>query len=167
MSSPPTRKLRKWPDAALAQPCAPVPVGEDCSALIEEMRYAMHFPLGIGLAANQLGELKRIIIVRVHPTCELVVINPEICWRSPSHEVLRKEGCLSFPGQVVWVPRNRHVKVTGYDQHWRPFICGGKDLQARALQHEVDHLNGVNMLQRAVDPKKWNAQAPLEPRKPT
>jgi peptide deformylase len=130
-----------------------VPHGRDVVDLIEEMIDAMRFPTGVGLAANQIGEPWRVIIVQLredeHPTA---IINPEIYWRSPSREILGVEGCLSFKGTNVLVPRNRHVKVRGFDSNWNPLIYGGKNFRARCLQHEIDHLNGIGMTQRAVKP---------------
>lgn len=154
-----SRAVEQWPSAALCMPCAEVAHGDDVSRLINEMLRAMNFPRGIGLAANQLGENLRIIVVQLNSGWHLELINPVITWMSPSREALGKEGCLSVPGQMLWVPRNRHIKVRGFDRDWNPVIAGGKNLRARVLQHEIDHLNGVCMVQRAVVPSEWAARA--------
>lgn len=144
-----TRSVKRWPvdRPILATKCQPVPEGEDVSALIDEMKRAMDYPRGIGLAANQLGEDKRIIVIRLEHT-NLELINPEIYYWHKSKPVVAKEGCLSFPGRGVLVPRNRHVKVIGYDRYWREVRTGGKNLLARVIQHEIDHLDGITMVDR-------------------
>lgn len=143
------RKIKRWPvdRPILSTVCDEVPEGEDVTALIDEMKIAMNYPAGIGLAANQLGENKRIIVVRLEHT-NLEIINPEIYYEHKSKPVVAWEGCLSFPGTKVQVARNRHVKVRGYDRHWREIHTGGKNILARVLQHEIDHINGITMVDR-------------------
>ena len=71
-------------------------------------------------------------------------INPEISWKKGGM-VLAPEGCLSFPGAQVMVPRWPRIKVIGWDIRWNPIVIGGKGLVARVLQHEIDHLNGITL----------------------
>jgi peptide deformylase len=134
----------------LKRPAKPVPENENCRALIEYMFEAMGYPKGIGLAAPQIGEMKRIIVIQVPHTkagrmlggcTKHHIINPVLTWHSKGM-VLGPEGCLSFPGEQVIVPRYDRIKVQGFDIRWNPITIGGKGLVARVLQHEMDHLDG-------------------------
>lgn len=139
----------KWPDPRLEQVAEPVPQGERCRELIEEM-FASLGPTGIGLAAPQLGVMKRVIVIRV-PLRGLgqsggnfvkhAIINPVLTWAKPGL-VMGVEGCLSFDDIQVTVPRFQRIQVSGYDMRWNPLVVGAKDLVARALLHEIDHLDG-------------------------
>jgi peptide deformylase len=143
----------KWPDARLEQKCEPVPQGERCRELIEEM-FASLGPTGIGLAAPQIGVMKRVIVIKV-PLRGLgqvnlgnfvkqAIINPVITWAKPGMQEAM-EGCLSFPGVEVSIPRYVRITVQGFDVKWNPITLGAKDLVARALQHEIDHLEGRSL----------------------
>lgn len=143
----------KWPDPRLEQKALPVEQGERCRELIEEM-FASLGPTGIGLAAPQLGVMKRVIVIRV-PMRGLgqankgnfvkhAIINPVITWAKPGM-VEGMEGCLSFPGIEVSVPRYLRIQVEGYDVKWNRLVVGGKDLVARCMQHEIDHLEGRSL----------------------
>lgn len=143
----------KWPDSRLEQKAEPVPHGERCRELIDDM-FASLGPTGIGLAAPQIGVMKRVIVIRV-PLRGLgqtnkgnfvkqAIINPVITWAKPGMEEAM-EGCLSFPGIEVSVPRYMRITVQGFDVKWNPITVGGKDLVARALQHEIDHLEGRSL----------------------
>lgn len=140
----------KWPDPRLEQKAEPVEHGERCRELIEEM-FASLGPTGIGLAAPQLGIMKRIIVIKVplrglgqHQLGNFVkhaVINPTITWYKPGLQEAM-ESCLSFPGREVSVFRWQRITVEGFDVKWNPIKIGAKDLVARVLQHEIDHLEG-------------------------
>ena len=140
-------KVLTWPNEFLTREADPVPHGERCRDLIEAMFEAMDYPRGIGLAAPQIGENKRIIVIQVPAAkgsggcTKHAIINPEIVWRK-GDPVLDYEGCLSFPECQVLVPRWQRIRVTGYDVKWEPLTVGGKGLVARVLAHEIDHLNG-------------------------
>jgi len=114
--------------------------------LIEDMQETMHAANGAGLAAPQVGHSLRLIVLSVpqkdKKTCdEYVVINPEIVKRKGERVV--KEGCLSIPGYIGEIKRSQQVKVKGLDPSGKEirFSCG--DLLGQALEHEIDHLNGV------------------------
>ncbi len=97
---------------------------------------------GVGLAAPQVGILKRIIVIDIYDeTGVKVMINPEIV--DQKGEQLEVEGCLSVPGRSGMVKRPHWVKVEGLNEQGQPITIEGEDLLARALCHEIDHLNGV------------------------
>lgn len=115
--------------------------GEDCRALADDMMYQLQLHNGLGLAAPQLGILKRVIIVR-RDNLIITIINPDIIKYSKGKKLI-KEGCLSVPDKQVWMKRYIKVTVIGFDLEWNPIKIGGKSLNAAVLQHEIDHLNGV------------------------
>ena len=148
------RKIVDSDDPALRQVCKRVEKGLMIAPLIDEMHAAMRYPAGIGLAAPQLGELVRVIVVKV-PSGNCVIchelINPEIYYTDPHTEILGKEGCLSFPaGFTALVPRKRHIKIRAFDRYWNPVDFGARDRVARCLQHEIDHLDGVLIIDKAT-----------------
>ncbi|AAQ96527.1 hypothetical protein [Vibrio phage VP16T] len=122
---------------------AEVPHGEDVKDLVLDMTAAMTAAGGIGLAGNQVGVLKRIIVLRC-PTFKGCVINPIITRHTDGH-VYSPEGCLSYPGKTVAKKRRNKVVVEGYDMDWQPITIAAKGLTAFCLQHEIDHLNGVTI----------------------
>lgn len=142
-----------WPHESLKKVATPVPTDENCRDVIEAMFSSLDYPNGIGLAAPQIGIDKRIIVIRV-PALRAgkriggetrhAIINPVITWFKGGPN-LDYEGCLSFPGVMVLVPRYARVKVQGFTVRWEPITIGGKDLVARVLQHEIDHLNGITL----------------------
>ena len=143
-------RILEWPHEMLTKVITPVPHGEKCRDLVEAMFASMEYPNGIGLAAPQIGEDKRIIVINVPAiknrrnvsgSTKHAIINPEIFWRKGAMEIA-PEGCLSFPGAQVAVPRWPRIKVRGFDLRWNPITIGGKGLVARVLQHEIDHLMG-------------------------
>jgi peptide deformylase len=108
----------------------------------------MDAALGIGLAATQLGVMHRVLVYRVDPDAPLgVLINPEIEWRGDEVETM-EEGCLSLPGVGVEVERPVRVRVTAHDETGAPLVVEASGLDARVIQHEVDHLDGVLILDR-------------------
>jgi peptide deformylase len=131
------------PDRCLAQVCSEVPKGEECRPLIDAMFDTIENS-GIGLAAPQVGEDKRIIVISYMST-KYAIINPVIEFNKKLRPRLVKEGCLSVPGQELHVRRWRKVKVSGFDRNWVPVEVGGKDFIAAIFQHEIDHLNGITI----------------------
>lgn len=111
--------------------------------LIEDMLETMYDANGVGLAAPQVGILKRIVVVDVSQDGDdpIVLINPEVLEESGSQT--GTEGCLSVPGKNGIVTRANHVKVRAYDEEMNQFEIEGDELLARALLHEIDHLNGI------------------------
>jgi peptide deformylase len=110
--------------------------------LIDDMIETMHAAPGVGLAAPQVGSPLRIAVIEVPEQEVIVLVNPEIVRRSGERRV--EEGCLSVPGYVAEITRSQSVAVKALDRHGRSLrIKARDDLLAQALEHEVDHLNGV------------------------
>jgi len=130
--------------------------------LIDEMIETMYVAPGIGLAANQIGELKRIIIVDLHPREEgrspCAIINPEIVEKEDS--ITSDEACLSVVDYSAEVTRNAKIRVKGIDRKEKPLELEAEGLLAICLQHEIDHLDGllyidhISSLKRALYKKK-------------
>jgi peptide deformylase len=128
-------------------------LAEDAERMIELMRDA----IGVGLAATQLGTLRRILVFQVGSEAEpTVLVNPEIEWRS-DELVTAEEGCLSLPGVVVDVERPLYVRARAQDVRGEPLTIEASGLEARVIQHEVDHLDGVLMLDRTEKDQRRGA----------
>lgn len=116
--------------------------------LVEDMRETMHNALGVGLAAPQIGQsISLCILEYMDPEADeqfpfMALINPRVTW-SGSKEVVMEEACLSIPGIAGNVKRPDRVRVKGLNLAGEPVEIGARGLLARALQHEIDHLNGV------------------------
>ena len=108
--------------------------------LLDDMAETMYDAQGVGLAAPQISILKRVIVIDVGEGL-IELINPEIIEKDG--EQVGPEGCLSVPGRVGKVRRAEHVKVKAFDRNGKEFLIEGSGLLARALLHEIDHLNGV------------------------
>jgi peptide deformylase len=143
------RHVRKYGDPVLRSRARPVEVFDD--ALLDEARRMgdlMDDALGIGLAATQLGVMHRLLVYRVDLEAPLgVLANPEIEWRGEELETL-EEGCLSLPGVGVDVERHVRVRVRAQDETGAPLVVEASGLEARVIQHEIDHLDGVLILDR-------------------
>ena len=109
--------------------------------LIDDMFDTMYDGCGVGLAANQVGILKRIVVIDTTGEDPYVLINPEIIESSGSQT--GQEGCLSLPGKAGIVTRPDHVKVKALDENMEEFVLEGTGLLARAICHECDHLDGL------------------------
>ena len=109
--------------------------------LVEDMLETRYDAGGVGLAAPQVGILKRIVVIDTEGDNPYILINPEIL--ETSGEQTGDEGCLSLPGKTGTVTRPDHVKVRAYDLDMKPFELVGEGLLARAICHECDHLDGV------------------------
>jgi peptide deformylase len=130
--------------------------GEELAAEAGEMVELMRDAYGVGLAANQLGRLRRILVFE--PTGEdgpTALVNPEIEWLSEEVDVMQ-EACLSIPGIAVDIERPVSGRFTGVDLEGEPVRLELEGLPARILQHEIDHLDGVLILDRA-DPEQRKA----------
>ena len=138
------------PNPALKQTASPVDPGVDTDLprLVKVMAQAMYDAPGIGLAAPQLGVMKRVFIFDIDDRLG-VVCNPVIVERSDETEI-DDEGCLSLPGINVPVERSIRVVCEGIDIKGSPVRIEGTDLVARMLQHETDHLDGVLIIDRAT-----------------
>jgi len=141
--------VRRWGDPVLRSGALPVErFDERLRAEVARMASIMEDAIGVGLAAPQLGTLHRLFIYRVgHEAPLAVVVNPELEWRSKEKEIY-EEGCLSIPGVVVDVERPIHVRVRAQDELGEPILIEASGLEARVIQHETDHLDGVLMLER-------------------
>lgn len=118
--------------------------------LIKDMLDTMHQVGGVGLAAPQVGILKRIIVIDVSPEEDspFILINPEIL--EIDGEQIGLEGCLSVPGKTGEVKRPNYVKVKAYNENMEEITVEGEELLARALCHEIDHLNGELYVDKVI-----------------
>jgi peptide deformylase len=143
------RHVRKFGDPGLRAAALPVERFDDTlAAEIERMGELMHDALGIGLAATQLGVLHRVLVYRAYSDDPITaLVNPVLEWSSQETEVA-EEGCLSLPGVHVEVQRPAQVRVRARDAHGEELLVEAEGLQARVIQHEMDHLDGVLILDR-------------------
>jgi peptide deformylase len=155
--------LRTFGDPVLKTRAAPVETfDESLSRLAEEMLATMREREGVGLAANQVGRLKRILVAAVEDH-EYVIVNPTIEETARSTEK-DLEGCLSIPGIQVEVERPTAVTVSGQDASGAPLHLEASGLLARVLQHEVDHLDGVLILDRTDRQSRKDAMREMRER---
>jgi peptide deformylase len=128
---------------------------------VGRMSGLMSDALGVGLAAPQLGVSQRLLVYRVGPDAPVIALaNPEIEWASQESEVL-DEGCLSIPGILVDVERPVHVRVRALDEEGDPRSIEASGLEARVIQHEMDHLDGVLILDRTTRDQRREAMRAL------
>lgn len=145
------REIRVQGDPILGKACRPVEkLTPRMQTLIEDMFETMDAAAGVGLAAPQVGVLRRIAVINVDGEHSYVFINPEIV--ESSGEQTGDEGCLSVPGKVGTVTRPEKVKVRALNIHMEPFELEAEGLLARACCHEFDHLDGVIYVSRAEGP---------------
>jgi peptide deformylase len=124
---------------------------------VSRMAGIMNDSLGVGLAAPQLGVSQRVLVYRVGPDAPVVVLaNPEVEWQSDESEML-DEGCLSIPGITVDVERPLYVRVRAVDEEGEDRTVEASGLEARVIQHEIDHLDGVLILDRTSRDQKREA----------
>ena len=143
------RLVRQYGDPVLRARALPVDAFEP--SLGDEARrmgQLMQEALGIGLAATQVGVMHRLLVYRVDPEDPLgVLVNPVLEWASDETEAM-DEGCLSLPGVLVEVERPVQVRVRAQDERGEPLTVEAAGLEARVIQHEMDHLDGVLILDR-------------------
>ena len=156
------RLVRKYGDPVLKSRALPVERFDD--GLREEIRRMgdlMNDALGIGLAATQLGVMHRVLVYRVDPDAPVAaVVNPVLEWSSRDEEAL-EEGCLSLPNVLVDVDRPIHVRVRALDETGEEILIEASGLEARVLQHEMDHLDGVLILDRTSRDQRKQAMRTL------
>jgi peptide deformylase len=162
------RHVRKFGDPVLRATALPVErFDADLEAEVQRMGELMHDALGVGLAATQLGVLHRVLVYKAYvddPVTALV--NPEMDWMSEELE-LGPEGCLSLPGVHVEVERHARLRVRGRDQRGEELEIEAEGLEARVIQHEIDHLDGVLILDRiSRDARKEAMRAMREAQQP-
>lgn len=154
------REIRKYPDPVLRQKTGRVEtVDASLGRLIDDMVETMHAAPGVGLAANQVGVPLQVAVIDLssreekgqrHPL--LVLINPEML--SLEGSIIEEEGCLSIPEYTEKVKRASKVKVRAQDRAGKSFDLEAEGLLAKALQHEIDHLNGLLFIDRISPLKK-------------
>jgi peptide deformylase len=154
--------VRKFGDPVLRAEALPVERFDDeLRAEVERMGQLMHDALGVGLAATQLGVLHRLLVYRVQLESPVVaLVNPVLEWRGAELESV-EEGCLSLPGVHVDVERPVHVRVRALDTAGEPIVVEASGLEARVIQHEVDHLDGVLILDRTTREQRKQAMRSL------
>ncbi|MCX8026377.1 MAG: peptide deformylase [Thermodesulfovibrionales bacterium] len=150
-------KIYTYPDDVLKERAEEVKdIDGSIKKLIDDMVETMHNASGIGLAANQVGVLKRIFICDIStkekPFPLIVVINPELVYSDDKVE--SEEGCLSIPGCRMNIKRAKEVILKGYNQHGKQIEIGADGLLARAIQHEYDHLNGIVLFDKVSSLKR-------------
>ncbi len=144
-------EIVKYPDPVLAKMCTPVTVFDTAlKSLVAEMFESMYVAQGIGLAAPQIALTKRLTVIDVsykkNTQDKLVLINPEVV--ETEGKQVEEEGCLSLPEIREKVARAAWVKVKAQNEHGEWFEVEGEELLARAMLHEIDHLNGVLFIDR-------------------
>jgi peptide deformylase len=156
-------KIHTYPDPVLRAKAEVVKnIDDSLLALIKGMGEVMYAAPGIGLAANQVGSLRRVLVYDLTPRLDgkrlSVIINPEIV--QCEGEIFYEEACLSVIDYSAEVKRHAKIKVRGYDQNEKPVDIEAEDLLAICLQHEIDHLSGklfidhISSLKRALYRKK-------------
>jgi peptide deformylase len=141
--------IHKLGDPVLKSRATPVDrFDESLRRQVKRMAGIMNDAIGVGLAAPQLGISQRLLVYRVGPDAPLIALaNPEVEWTSDDSETL-DEGCLSIPGITVDVERPIHVRVRAQDEEGDERLVEASGLEARVIQHEIDHLDGVLILDR-------------------
>ncbi|MBE6595634.1 MAG: peptide deformylase [Ruminococcaceae bacterium] len=141
-------QIRKVGDEVLRKTCRPVEeITPRTLMLLDDMVETMRAANGVGLAAPQVGILRRIVVIEVEEGKVIELINPKIIATAGTQE--GAEGCLSIPGRSGIVKRPRHVTVRATNRHGEVFEMSGSDLLARAFCHELDHLDGHLYIDRA------------------
>lgn len=146
------RNIREIGDKVLTKVSKEVKeVDKKLLVLIDDMLDTLYNAEGVGLAAPQVGILRRVVVIDVSEEGDepIILINPEIIETSGCQ--VGDEGCLSVPGKVGTVERPNYVKVKAYDINMKEFEVEGYELLARALCHEIDHLNGVLYVEKTTD----------------
>ena len=149
--APKIHEIVKYPDPVLATPAAPVTAFDAAlKKLVSDMFTSMYAAQGIGLAAPQIGISKRLTVIDIsfnkNPDEKLVLINPEVVEQHGRQ--FEEEGCLSLPDIREKVQRAAQVQVRAQNERGEWFEVDGEELLARALQHEIDHLNGILFIDR-------------------
>lgn len=154
--------IRRLGDPVLKSRATPVDqFDEALRAQVARMGGLMNDALGVGLAAPQIGLSQRLLVYRVGQDAPLIaLVNPEIEWTSEEEEEF-EEGCLSIPGVAVDVERPVHVRVRAQDEAGAERVVEASGLEARVIQHEVDHLNGVLILDRTSKEQRKEAMRAL------
>jgi peptide deformylase len=142
-------QIRSFGDPVLRTRARPIERFDDALRdEVKRMGELMDDALGVGLAATQVGVVHRLLVYRVQQQAPLAaLINPEVEWSGRESEAM-EEGCLSLPGVLVEVDRPIHVRVRALNEFGEPIMIEASGLEARVIQHEIDHLDGVLILDR-------------------
>ena len=152
------RNIREIGDPVLNKSCKTVTeITDRTRQLIDDMFETMYDAEGVGLAAPQVGILKRIVVVDVTGEDPILLINPVIM--ETSGEQTGNEGCLSVPGKTGVVTRPNYVKVKAYNENMEPFEIEGTELLARAFCHEIEHLDGHLYVEK-LEGELMNTESP-------
>jgi peptide deformylase len=156
------RMVRQWGDPVLKSRAMPVTqFDDDLRRQIEGMGAIMEDAFGIGLAATQLGKLNRVLVYRVEQDSPVIaLVNPELEWSGEEVEGA-EEGCLSLQGVLVEVERPVNVRVRAQDETGAQVTVEASGLEARVIQHEMDHLDGVLILDRTSRGERKQAMRAL------
>lgn len=148
----------KFGDPVLKSKASPVAeFGPELRAEVERMIQIMRDGMGVGLAATQVGILRRVLVFQSGSDAEpTALVNPEVEWLS-EEAVVAEEGCLSLPRVSMDVERPLHARVAGLDTAGERIVLEASGLEARVLQHEIDHLDGVLILDRAPSEQRKGA----------
>ena len=150
--------IRRYGDPVLKSRATPVDRFDDAlRSQVSRMGGIMGDAMGVGLAAPQLGISQRLLVYRVGQDAPLIALaNPELEWKSEEEEE-SEEGCLSIPGVQIDVERPLHVRVRGQDENGEERLVEASGLEARVIQHELDHLDGVLILDRTSKEQRKEA----------
>lgn len=146
------RTIREEGDEILKKVSRPVEkIDEKIQILIDDMLETMHKFNGVGLAAVQVGVLKRVVVIHIDYEKDepLILINPKIVNKKGEQTV--DEGCLSFPNKFAKVVRPEEVTVEALDRNGKQIRITGKDILAQAISHEIDHLNGEVFIDKIIE----------------
>ena len=156
------RHVRKYGDPVLRSRALEIDRFDE--ALRDEVRRMgrlMHDAYGIGLAATQVGVMHRLLVYRTElEGAVAALVNPELEWASKDKES-SEEGCLSLPGVGVDVERPIHVRVSALDEYGKPILVEASGLEARVIQHEMDHLDGVLIVDKTSRDQRKQAMRTL------
>jgi len=142
-------QIRQFGDPVLRTKARPIERFDDAlREEVERMGHLMDDAIGVGLAATQVGVVHRLLVYRIAQDAQLAaLINPEVEWAGRETESM-EEGCLSLPRVLVDVDRPIHVRVRALNEFGEPILIEATGLEARVIQHEIDHLDGVLILDR-------------------
>jgi peptide deformylase len=159
------RLVRKYGDPVLRSRALEVDrFDERLADEVRRMGGLMHDAMGIGLAATQVGVMHRVLVYRVEPDAPVAaLVNPVVEWSGDETE-WGDEGCLSLPGVLVEVERPVHIRVRAHDERGDGLLIEASGLEARVIQHEIDHLDGVLILDRTPRDQRKQAMKELRER---
>lgn len=163
-------EIKTFPDDILRKKALPVDKFDaELGKLLDDMAETMYAASGYGLAAPQIGQSKRIIVLDEtagrEPGALIEAVNPEIL--EASGEILEEEGCLSIPGEYAFVKRFLNVKVKYFDRNGNEHLIEGNERLARIFQHEIDHLNGTLFIDKLSIVKKETIKKHIKKRMQT